>query len=172
MNTPVADSTARVALYAGSFDPLTRGHEDLIRRSLTLADRVVVAVAINVNKQSLFSLAERTAFLQEAVGQDSRIEIRSFTGLLVDFAREIGATINIRGLRAVSDFENEMPMAFMNRHLSSNLETVFLAPSVNTSFISSTLVREVARFGGDVGTLVHPVVATALQARFKQEVGR
>lgn len=171
MTQPVAGPVARVALYAGSFDPLTRGHEDLIRRSLALADRVVVAVAINVNKQPLFSLAERTAFIQEAVGEDPRIEIRSFTGLLVDFAREIGATINIRGLRAVSDFENEMQMALMNRHLSTTLETVFLAPSVNTTFISSTLVREVARFGGDVGALVHPSVATALHARFKQGPG-
>jgi len=167
MTLPVADTAPRVALYAGSFDPLTRGHEDLIKRSLTLADRVVVAVALNINKQPLFSLAERTAFLQEAVGTDSRIEIRSFTGLLVDFAREIGATINVRGLRAVSDFENEMQMALMNRHLAPALETVFLAPSVDTTFISSTLVREVARFGGDVRALVHPAVATALQARFK-----
>jgi pantetheine-phosphate adenylyltransferase len=158
----------RVALYAGSFDPLTRGHEDLIRRSLTLADRVVVAVAININKQPLFSLAERTAFIREAIGTDNRIEIRSFTGLLVDFAREIGATINVRGLRAVSDFENEMQMALMNKHLSPELETVFLAPSAGTTFISSTLVREVARFGGDVDALVHPAVALALKLHFKK----
>lgn len=168
MTSAKPGATHRVALYAGSFDPLTRGHEDLIRRSLALADRMVVAVAININKQPTFTLEERTAFIQEAIGPDARIEIRSFTGLLVDFARQIGATINVRGLRAVSDFENEMQMALMNRHLSPELETVFLAPSVSTTFISSTLVREVARFGGDVSTLVHPVVEAALRKRFKQ----
>ena len=160
-------SQTRVALYAGSFDPLTRGHEDLIKRSLMLADRVVVAVAININKQPLFSLEQRTSFIREALGNDSRIEVRSFTGLLVDLARLIGATINVRGVRSVSDLENEMQMALMNRHLCPELETVFLAPSVGTTFVSSTLVREVARFHGDVSALVHPVVATALRERFK-----
>ena len=164
-----AGAKMRVALYAGSFDPVTRGHEDLIRRSLALADRVVVAVAININKQPLFTLEQRTQFIRQAIGPDDRIEIRSFSGLLVDFAREIGATINVRGVRSVSDLENEMQMAMMNRHLSPELETVFLAPSVGTTFISSTLVREVARFAGNVDALVHPVVAGALRERFRKD---
>lgn len=158
---------SRVALYAGSFDPLTRGHEDLIRRALTLADRVVVAVAININKQPLFSTDERVAMIRAAFADESRIEVRAFTGLLVDFAREVRATINIRGVRSVSDFESEMQMALMNRHLNAGLETVFLAPARDTTFVSSSLVREVARFGGDITAFVHPVVAEALTKRFK-----
>ena len=165
----MTDSTVaagRVALYAGSFDPLTRGHEDLIKRALSLADRVVVAVAINVNKQALFSTDERVRFLLAAFGSEARVEVRTFTGLLVDFARDVGATVNIRGVRSVSDFEIEMQMALMNRHLNAELETVFLAPSRDTTFISSSLVREVARFGGDISAFVHPVVADALAKRF------
>lgn len=165
--TDRATAGTRTALYAGSFDPLTRGHEDLIRRALTLADRVVVAVAININKQPLFSTDERVAFIRAAFADEPRVEVRTFTGLLVDFAREVGATINVRGVRSVSDFEIEMQMALMNRHLNSNLETIFLAPSRDTTFISSSLVREVARFRGDVAAFVHPVVATALAERFK-----
>ena len=160
-------AAGRVALFAGSFDPLTRGHEDLIRRALTLADRVVVAVAININKQPLFPTEERVGLIRTAFADESRVEVRTFTGLLVDFAREVGATINVRGVRSVSDFEIEMQMALMNRHLNASLETVFLAPSRDTTFISSSLVREVARFGGDMSAFVHPAVAEALTQRFK-----
>jgi pantetheine-phosphate adenylyltransferase len=160
---------ARVALYPGSFDPLTHGHEDLIRRTLAFADRVVVAVATNVNKQPLFSVEERVSFIKEAVGDDERVEVRAFNGLLVDFAREVNAVVNVRGLRAVSDFEYEVQMALMNRHLLPTLETVFMAPSLETTYISSSMVREVARFGGDVSGLVHPVVLRALTKRFSTD---
>ncbi len=158
--------TNRVALYAGSFDPVTLGHEDLIRRVLSFADTLVVAVANNVNKQPMFTVGERIDFLKETVGDDPRISVQSFSGLLVDFARTVNASINVRGLRAVSDFEYEFQMALMNRHLYPQLETVFMAPSPDTTYISSSMVREVARFGGDVSALVHPIVRNALTARF------
>jgi len=156
----------RIAIYPGSFDPPTRGHEDLIRRSLLLADKVVVAVAVNVAKQPLFSVEERLAMLRAAVGSDPRVEFAAFEGLLADFARRIGASVVIRGLRAVSDFEYEFQMALMNRQLHRTLETVFLVPALDLTYLSSSLVREVARFGGDVSALVHPEVAQALRARF------
>jgi pantetheine-phosphate adenylyltransferase len=169
MNSPADAHAPRIALYAGSFDPVTLGHEDLIRRVLTFADRVVVGVTNNVNKQQLFTVEERIDFLRHCVGEDPRIEIRSFTGLLVDFALSLGATVNVRGLRAVSDFEYEFQMALMNRHLHPALETVFMAPSLDTTYISSSMVREVARFGGDVSGLVHPVVREGLIARFARD---
>lgn len=156
----------RIGLYAGSFDPVTRGHEDVIRRSLTFVDRLVVAVATNVSKQPLFSIEERKQMILLSLNGDDRIEVHEFNGLLVDFAREIGATISIRGLRAVSDFEYEYQMALMNRHLMPQLETLFMVPSVDLTFISSSLVREVARFNGDLTSLVHPEVARMLRARF------
>jgi pantetheine-phosphate adenylyltransferase len=157
----------RIAVYAGSFDPITRGHEDLIRRSLAFVDRIIVAVATNVSKQPLFTLDERVGFIRAAVGNDDRIDVRQFNGLLVDFARAAGAHLIIRGLRAVSDFEYEFQMALMNRHLAPALETVFMVPSLETTYISSSLVREVARFRGDVSGLVHPVVAAALRAKLQ-----
>jgi pantetheine-phosphate adenylyltransferase len=158
----------RIGLYAGSFDPVTRGHEDVIRRSLTFVDRLVVAVATNVAKQPLLGIDERMRLIHHTLDGEDRVEIRAFEGLLVDFAREIGATVSIRGLRAVSDFEYEYQMALMNRHLLPSLETLFMVPSVDLTFISSSLVREIARFGGDVRTLVHPEVARALRARFER----
>ena len=157
----------RTAVYAGSFDPITRGHEDLIRRSLAFVDHIVVAVATNVSKQPLFTLEERVAFVRAAVGDDPRIDVRQFDGLLVDFARGIGANLIIRGLRAVADFEYEFQMALMNRHLAPGLETVFMVPSLDTTYISSSLVREVARFHGDVSGLVHPVIAEALRSKLQ-----
>lgn len=158
----------KTAIYAGSFDPVTRGHEDLIQRSLEFVDRLVVAVATNISKQSLFTVEERVGFIRLACGEDPRVEVRQFHGLLVDFAREVGASMLIRGLRAVSDFEYEFQMALMNRHLSPRLETVFMVPSLETTYISSSIVREVARFGGDVSGLVHPAVAEALRSRFQE----
>ena len=155
-----------VAIYAGSFDPITRGHEDLIRRSREFVDRLVVAVVANSSKQPLFTLDERVAMIREAVDDASHIEVRQFDGLLVDFAQACGASLIIRGLRAVSDFEYEFQMAIMNRHLSPKLETVFMVPSVETTYISSSIVREVARYGGNLSTLVHPVVAAALDRKF------
>ena len=156
----------KVALYAGSFDPITNGHADLIRRSLSFVDRLVVGVAVNVAKQPLFSAEERMTLIQAAVEDDPRVEVRAFRGLVVDFAKEIGVSVVLRGLRAVADFEYEYQMALMNRHLSPGLETMFMVPSVQVSYVSSSLVREVARFGGDIDALVHPAVARALREKF------
>ena len=156
-----------IAVYPGSFDPPTKGHEDLVRRSLALADRLIVAVAVNVGKQPLFSVEERLEMLRGAVGDDPRVSFQAFEGLLAEFAKRVGATIIVRGLRAVSDFEYEFQMALMNRQLHPSLETVFLVPAVDLTYLSSSLVREVARFGGDVSPLVHPVVANALARRFR-----
>ena len=156
----------RTAIYAGTFDPVTRGHEDLIRRSLAFVDKLIVAVAVNVQKQPVFTADERVEFLRAAVDGDPRVEVRQFEGLLVDFANETGATLFIRGLRAVSDFEYEYQMALMNRHLAPTLETVFMVPSLDTTYISASLVREVARFGGKLDELVHPQVEVALRKKF------
>jgi pantetheine-phosphate adenylyltransferase len=155
----------RIAIYPGSFDPMTRGHEDLILRALGFVDRLIVAVAQNSGKQPMFTLDERVSLIREAIGPEPRIEVKSFEGLLVDFANAEGANLLIRGLRAVSDFEYEYQMALMNRHLSPGLEIVFMVPSIDTTYISASLVREVARLGGDVSTLVHPVVATAMRKK-------
>ncbi|HEV8455987.1 MAG TPA: pantetheine-phosphate adenylyltransferase [Gemmatimonadales bacterium] len=157
----------RIAVYPGSFDPPTKGHEDLVRRSLALADHLIVAVAINVVKQPLFSVEERLDMLRASVGDDSRVSFQAFDGLLAEFAKRVRATIIVRGLRAVSDFEYEFQMALMNRQLHPSLETVFLVPAVDLTYLSSSLVREVARFGGDVTPLVHPKVAAALTQRFR-----
>jgi len=157
----------RIALYPGSFDPPTRGHEDLIRRSLQLADQVVVAVAVNAAKEPLFSIAERLTMLRNTLGSDQRITFDSFEGLVADYAKRIRAGILVRGLRAVGDFEYELQMALMNRQLTPGLETVFLVPAMGLSYISSSLVREVARYGGDVSALVHPTVAEALRLHFR-----
>ena len=156
----------RVAVYPGSFDPITRGHEDLIRRGLVFADRVVVAVASQVAKQPLFSAEERVELARQTVGGERAVEVRAFDGLLVAFAREIGATVIVRGLRYVSDFEYEYQMALMNRKLAPEIETVFLVPAFDLTYLSSSLVREVARFGGDVSALVHPLVTQALTRKF------
>jgi pantetheine-phosphate adenylyltransferase len=155
----------RIAIYAGSFDPIKRGHEDLMLRSLEFVDRLIVAVANNSSKQPMFSIEERVELIRAAVGPEQRVEVKSFNGLLVDFAKQEGADLLIRGLRAVSDFEYEYQMALMNRHLSPRLETVFMVPSLDTTYISASLVREVARYGGDVSTLVHPAVAKAMRAK-------
>jgi pantetheine-phosphate adenylyltransferase len=154
-----------LALYPGSFDPPTRGHEDLIRRSLALADRVLVAVAENSAKEPLFTVAERTELLRAVLGAEPRIEVTSFQGLLADFARTRGARLVVRGLRAAGDFEYEFQMALMNRQLNPELETVFLPPARGLAFVSSSLVREVARYGGDLGGLVAPAVSEALRRK-------
>ncbi len=155
-----------VAIYAGSFDPITRGHEDVIRRTSEFVDRLVVAVASNSSKKQLFTLEERVSFIQEVLGETTWVTVQKFDGLLVDFARDIGASLIIRGLRAVSDFEYEFQMALMNRRLSPKLETVFMVPSVETTYISSSIIREVARYGGDLNGLVHPAVERALREKF------
>ena len=156
----------RIAVCPGTYDPITRGHEDLIARGLSFADHVIVAVAVEGGKELLFSAEERVALAKLAVGDDPGIEVLSFDGLLVDFVRRVGGTILVRGLRYVSDFEYEYQMALMNRKLAPEIETVFLAPAFDHVYLSSSLVREVARFGGDVTAFVHLKVAEALQAKF------
>jgi pantetheine-phosphate adenylyltransferase len=155
----------RIAVYPGSFDPITKGHEDLIHRSLEFVDQLIVAVAVNVSKQPLFSLDERVALIRAAVS-DKRVEVQSFEGLLAEFGKKVGASVIVRGLRAVSDFEYEFQMALMNRNLAPKIETVFLVPAFDLTYLSSSLVREVARFGGDVSPLVHPAVQKALKRKF------
>ena len=156
----------RIAIYPGSFDPPTKGHEDLIHRSLALCDQLIVAVAVNVQKEPLFSPEERLEMLGQTCGEDPRITFTTFDTLLADFAQTVNATFIVRGLRAVSDFEYEYQMALMNRQLHPTLETVFLIPPVAFTYLRSSLVREVAKFGGDVSAFVHPAVAAALQQKF------
>lgn len=157
-----------VAVYPGTFDPFTRGHEDLVRRSSVLFDRVVVAVARSSSKNPIFSLDERVDIARAAVAAFPNVEVAGFDCLLMKFLKQQGARVILRGLRAVSDFEYEFQMASMNRHLIPDVETLFLTPAEQHSFISSSLVREVARLGGDVSGFVHPAVAQALAARWKQ----
>jgi len=154
-----------VALYPGSFDPLTRGHEDIARRGLRVADRLIIAVARTATqaRQGLFDVGERVEMILEVFRDEERIEATSFEGLLVDVARERGAQLVIRGLRAVSDFEYELQMAQMNQELSPEIETIFLVPEVHHSFLSSSLVREVAALGGDVSSFVSPSVLHRLR---------
>jgi pantetheine-phosphate adenylyltransferase len=157
----------RLAVYPGSFDPITRGHEDLIRRGLAIADRVVVAVATQMSKEPLFTLEERVELVKTVFGRTPRLEVRRFDGLLMDFAQALGAQMVVRGLRYVSDFEYEYQMALMNRKLAPEVETLFLVPAFDLTYLSSSLVREVARFGGNVRGLVHPAVSRALAAKFR-----
>ncbi|MEZ4415045.1 MAG: pantetheine-phosphate adenylyltransferase [Gemmatimonadota bacterium] len=155
----------RIALYPGSFDPVTRGHEDIARRGLQLADRVIVAVAEVATqvKRPRFTIDQRLDMLAQSFAGEPAIQPARFSGLLVDYAREVGATLVIRGLRAVSDFEYEFQMAQMNRALSSELETVFLVPNHDFDYLSASLVREIASLGGDVSRFVAPHVAAALK---------
>ena len=157
---------AKIAIYAGSFDPITRGHEDLITRSCEFVDKVVVAVARNSAKKPLFTADQRVDLIREVTRGNHCVEVHQFEGLLVNFARRVKASLIIRGLRAMSDFEYEFQMALMNRHLSPGLETVFMIPSVETTFISSSIVREIAQHGGSLDGLVHPAVAAALKDNY------
>ena len=161
--------TPTVALYPGSFDPITRGHEDIARRALRVVDRLIVAVAHTAThaKKSLFSVEERVELINGVFAADERIQAMSFSGLLVDFAREQGAHLVVRGLRAVSDFEYELQMAQMNQELWPDIETLFLVPEVHNSFISSSLVREVAALGGDVSTFVDASVLEGLSLKLR-----
>jgi pantetheine-phosphate adenylyltransferase len=156
------------AIYPGSFDPVTNGHLDVVERARKLFDEVIVAVAHNDEKQPLFSLHERLGLLQETVGKSERVQISQFEGLLVEFALAQKANAVIRGLRAVSDFEFEFQMALMNRKLRDNVETIFLMPKEEYTYLSSRLVKEIARLGGDVSKFVPPVVASALGKKFKK----
>ena len=156
-----------VALYPGSFDPITHGHEDLGRRALTVADRLIVAVAHTSthDKKGLFDIEERIRLIEEVFADEDRIEVKSFEGLLVDFARAQKAPLVVRGLRAVSDFEYELQMAQMNQELWPEIETIFLVPDVRYSFLSASLVREVARLGGDVSSFVSKPVLKRLKKK-------
>lgn len=156
----------RSVLYPGTFDPITNGHHDLIRRAAELFDRVVVAVAADTGKEPAFNLDERVRLAKTVTADLPQVEVTSFSGLTVEFARSNGITAILRGLRAVSDFEFEFQMAAMNRHLGPEVETVFLTPGERFTFISSSLVRQVASLGGSVTDLVHPAVDAALQDRF------
>ena len=159
---------SRIAVFPGSFDPLTTGHLDLIDRGCHLFDRLIVAVAVNPRKSSLFSTEERLAMIREAVvHQGSRVEADAFTGLLVEYARAKGASAILRGLRVVSDFEFEFQMALMNKKLAPEMEVVFMAPEQEYIYLSSSLVREVASLGGDVSDLVTECVARKLYGRFQ-----
>ena len=154
------------AMYPGTFDPLTSGHEDLVRRACRIFDRVVLAIAANPGKTPLFSLDERIGLARKVLGDLPNLEIMGYTGLTVAFAEEHGLNVILRGLRAVSDFEFEFQLATMNRHLSETVETLFLTPTEQFNFVSSTLIREIASLGGEIEEFVHPAVAEALRKRF------
>jgi pantetheine-phosphate adenylyltransferase len=158
----------RVAVYPGSFDPITRGHENIVERALSLFDNVIVAVAHRrtQKKEGLFKIAERVAMIEQAFEGEPRVTASEFDGLLVDYARSVNAKIIIRGLRAVSDFEYEFQMALMNRQLHPQMETIFLAPAEHYSYLSASLIREIASLGGSVSEFVNPNVHDALQRKF------
>ena len=154
-----------LAVYPGSFDPLTNGHVDVVDRSLRLFDRVVVGILVNAEKKPLFSADERVEIAREVFARHSGVEVATFNGLLVEFARQRGAAAIIRGLRSVADFDYEMQMALMNRHLRDEIETVFLMPSERFTYVSSRLVKEVAALGGSIAGLVPDAVAARLATR-------
>jgi pantetheine-phosphate adenylyltransferase len=155
----------RIAVYPGSFDPLTNGHVDIIRRGARLFDRIVVAILVNEQKTPMFSTADRVAMVREAFDAEPTVDVETFDGLLVDFAERHQACAIVRGLRAVSDFEYEFQMALMNRRLNPRVETVFMMPAAEYSYISSRLVKEVVMLGGSVAGLVPPAVERRLQDR-------
>lgn len=160
----------KIAVFPGSFDPLTNGHVAIISRGLALFDKVVVAVTVNPRKTPLFSSQERVKLIEEAFLGEARLEVRILEGLLAPWARDLKAVAIIRGLRALQDFEYELQMAQMNRHLAPQLDTIFLPTEATGSYISSSLVKEVASFGGDVESLVPPHVNEALLGRFQKLV--
>ena len=153
-----------VAVYPGTFDPITNGHSDLVQRAAGLFDQVIVAIASNPVKTPLFGLDQRVAMARQVLSQFDNVEVCGFSELLVDFALSKKAKVILRGLRAVSDFEYEMQLASMNRHLEASLETVFMTPSEETSFISASLVKEIALHGGDVSPFVHKSIVDALDS--------
>ena len=155
------------AVYPGSFDPVTNGHIDLIQRSAALFDRVVVAVLSNTEKSPLFTVKERVEMLEAAIQDLKNVSVTSFAGLLVEFVEQIGASVIVRGIRAVSDYEYELQMALMNRRLSNRVETVFMLPAESYSFLSSKLVKEIAQHGGSIQEFVPPDVEKRLDAKFK-----
>jgi pantetheine-phosphate adenylyltransferase len=163
----MTSARSRFAVYPGTFDPITNGHVDLVARAAPLFDRIVVGVAESPAKGPGFSLEERIALARVALSGIPNVEVRGFTSLLAHFVDELGAGVLLRGLRAVSDFEYEFQLASMNRHLIPEVETLFLTPAEQYSFISSSLVREIARLGGDVSGFVHPAVQAALKQKWQ-----
>ena len=161
--------SGRLAVYPGTFDPITNGHVDIIERGTRLFDKIIVAILGNVEKSPLFSMQERVDIVREVFKGRPNVEVDTFDGLLVDYVAKREANVIVRGLRAVSDFEYEFQMALMNRHLNPRIETVFMMPKQEYTYLSSRLVKEVARFGGDVGGLVPPSVLERLGRRFEPE---
>ena len=160
------------ALYPGSFDPITHGHTDLVRRAAGIFDRVVVAIAANPGKQPLFEVEERVAMARQVLAEIPNVEVTSFKGLTVEFAKQHQLRVIVRGLRAVSDFDFEFQLATMSRHLSDAVDYVFLTPTEQFNFITSTLVREIASLDGDVGQFVHPLVVAALKQAWQRRRAR
>lgn len=156
------------AVYPGTFDPITNGHEDLVRRAARLFDRVIVAVAESRQKQPNFAREERVALARAVLADLPGVEVEGFDGLLVDFVRDRGATVLLRGLRAASDFEYEFQLAGMNRKLAPDVETLFLTPAEQFMFISASMIREIARLGGDITPFVHPLVAARMRGKISK----
>ncbi|MFC4728134.1 pantetheine-phosphate adenylyltransferase [Coralloluteibacterium thermophilus] len=165
---PAAVDRTRIAVYPGTFDPITNGHIDLVSRAAPLFERIVVGVAESPRKGPAFTVEERVELARRALAEFDNVEVRGFSSLLAHFVADVGGGVLLRGLRAVSDFEYEFQMASMNRHLIPEVETLFLTPAEQYSFISSSLVREIARLGGDVAGFVHPAVAAALAHKWSR----
>ena len=159
----------KVAVYPGSFDPITNGHIDIIRRGLTITNKLIVLVSYNPDKSSLFSVEERMEMIKEVMGDDPRIKVDSFSGLLVDYARKAGASIILRGLRAMSEFEYEFQLALINRRLDRDIETVFLMTGYKWFYTSSKIVKEAASFGGSVKGLVPDIISRKLQEKYSNK---
>jgi pantetheine-phosphate adenylyltransferase len=157
----------RTAVYPGTFDPITNGHQDLVRRAATIFDRLVVAIAANPNKAPMFTVDERVDMARRVLSDVPNVEVMGYAGLTVDFAKQHGLAVIVRGLRAISDFEFEFQLANMTRHLSPEMESVFMTPQEQYTFISSTLVREIAVLGGNVSEFVHPLVEIELKRHRK-----
>ena len=155
-----------LAVFPGSFDPITNGHLDIVSRALSIFSEIVMAILVNPDKQSLFSVDERVGIIREAFRGNRRVRVEAFSGLLVDYAEKIGASVIVRGLRAISDFEYEFQMALMNRRLDPKMETVFMMPAESYSYVSSKLVKEVFQLGGRVTDLVPPVVERRLREKY------
>ena len=162
----MSEGVTTIAVYPGTFDPITNGHLDILDRALRLFDRIIVMLATNIRKQPLFTVDERIQFIRDVVPDQGRLEFASFNGLLVDFCRSRNATVIVRGLRALADFEYEFQFAHMNRRLAPGIDTVFFMTDERNHYVSSSLVKEVAGLGGDVTGLVPPAVQRALAAKY------